>query len=153
MLSKYCVVLDSDYIVYIVRIVIFQILKNLKFYACLMMESLFVSYDLYCNKLIGFIIIAFQCLAKTTLSKKVQDFISIGKMISQNYRIISSVIVIAIVMGQKRRTFNLLSIQAKEVNLLLFQDFPFLIVCQIVNKEFKCFARSYRVLDLFYLLR
>ena len=68
MLSEYRVVFDSDDIIHIIRVVLFQIVKNLKFNTSLVMEPLFVSNYLQCDELIGFVIVAFQSLTETTFS-------------------------------------------------------------------------------------
>lgn len=78
MFPKYRVILDSDNIVNVIRIILLQVHKDLKLYSSLMVESFFVSDYLHSNELVSFIVIALNSLTKTTLTKKLKYFISIA---------------------------------------------------------------------------
>jgi len=50
-------------------------------------------------------------LAEASFAKRLQYFISIGQMVSHDHTIVSSFIIKAIIVGEERRTFDLLSIK------------------------------------------
>lgn len=70
MFSKDGVVFGSYDVIYIFRVVFFEMHQNLQLYPSLMMKSLFVSDDFNSNDLISLIIVTFQSLTETALSKE-----------------------------------------------------------------------------------
>jgi len=74
-----------------------KIIKNLDFNEGLMMEPLLVPNDLYCNRLSCSMISTAQYLAERTLAEGVQYFVTVTKMVTLNDKIITTVIIIAVV--------------------------------------------------------
>jgi len=74
-----------------------EIIENLDFNEGLMMEPLLVPNDLYCNRLSCSMISAAQDLAKGTLPEAVLYFVTVTKMITLDDKIITAVIVVAVV--------------------------------------------------------
>ena len=64
MLSEDHVVFHSDNVVLIVRVMLIQILYNLKFHACLVLELLLISDYFYCNVLLSCVVQALYSLPK-----------------------------------------------------------------------------------------
>ena len=72
-----------------------------------MLKSFFVSDQLYCHILLSFVVEAFDSLTETSFAKKFNDFKSVCDMVLNYYLVVSSLIVIAKVIGMKRRTLDL----------------------------------------------
>jgi len=128
MLPKYSIVFHPDNIVDIIRIVFFQVLKDLKFNTSLMMKSLLVSDDLYSDKLIGFIVIALNCLTERSFTDGFKDFIPIRHMILHYNVIVATIVVETVVMREKRAALNLWRVETEEIDFFVVQDLAFLIV-------------------------
>ncbi len=74
-----------------------QVIKNLDFDKGLVVESLLVSNDLNCNRCTRGMISAAQYLTKGPLPKAVHDFVTVTEMVMINYKIVTAVVVVAVV--------------------------------------------------------
>ena len=74
-----------------------KIIKNLDFNEGLMMEPLLVPNNLYCNRLSCRMVSTAQYLAERTFPKAVQYFVTVTKMVTLDDKIITTVIVVAVV--------------------------------------------------------
>jgi hypothetical protein len=63
-LPEHAVVFDSNNVVRVLGIVLFQMQQNLEFYTCLMLELLLVPDDLDCDDFARLVIDAFEGLSK-----------------------------------------------------------------------------------------
>lgn len=70
-------------------------------------------------------------------------------MISQHNVIVPALIIVTIIMRQQGRPLNFLSIQTQEIHFFLLNDFTFLIIRKIIQKELECFPCCNRVLNFF----
>lgn len=61
-------VLNSNNVILVLWIMLFEIIKDFKFYSSLMMEALFVSNNLKSYIRPCFIVITLKCLTKTTFA-------------------------------------------------------------------------------------
>ena len=96
---------------------------------------------------------AFQSLPKTTLAKKFKNFKAEANVIFQYHIVVSSLIVIAIVVGMCRSSLDLFSIETEEVDLFVVKDFAFFIVSQVFQVKFQSLGRGQRKLYFFTNLR
>jgi hypothetical protein len=80
-LSKHKVILHSHNVVFILWIIVFEMLKDLDLYSCLVMELLLVLHNLHCHVLIVLMIEAFEALSETSRAQGAGDFVSIGDVI------------------------------------------------------------------------
>ncbi len=67
MLSENGEVLNPDYIVDIVGVMLLQVIENVQLNPSLMMKALLVADNLHCNELIGLVVIALNSLSERTL--------------------------------------------------------------------------------------
>jgi hypothetical protein len=74
-----------------------KIIKNFDFDKGLMMEPLLVPNNLYCNRPSCRMISTAQYLAERTLPKAVQYFVAVTKMVTLDDKIITAVIIVAVV--------------------------------------------------------
>jgi hypothetical protein len=74
-----------------------KVIEDLDFDESLMMESLFVPNNLYCNRPSCSVISAAQHLAERTLPEAVHDLITITEMVTIDDEIVTTVIIIAVV--------------------------------------------------------
>jgi hypothetical protein len=81
-------------------------------YPRLMLKSLFISYQLYSHILLSFMIVAFNSLTETSLAKKFNNFKSICDMVFEHDLIVTSLVIIAKVIGVEGRSLNLLGFNA-----------------------------------------
>ena len=93
MLTEDCIVFDSNDIVRILWIMFLEIRKNVQLNTCLMVKPLLVSDDFYGHKLVGFVVVAFQSLTKTTFSKRLKNFVSVAKVVFHDNLVITSIII------------------------------------------------------------
>jgi hypothetical protein len=135
MMSEHAVVFDSNNVICIILVILFQMKKNLELNSSLMLILLIVPDDLdrYC--LSSFVVQAFQSLSKTTLSKEGNHFKPVGNMILDNHIVVTSLIIEAIVILQVFRTLYLFSTYAQEVTFFVVENFTLFILCKSWNLE------------------
>ena len=129
-----------------------QVHQDLQLYTSLMLKSFFVSDQLYGHILLSFVVEAFDSLTKTSFAKKFNDFKSVCDMVLNYYLVVSSLIVIAKVIGMKRRTLDLLGFNTKVVDLLVVENLSFFMVSQVAHEKFEGFSWSDWIFQVFYLL-
>lgn len=140
MLSKNKIVLHSNNVVFVFRIVILKVLKYFYLYPCLMMKFLLISHDFHCYIFIMLMVKAFQALSKTPWTQRTCDFISIGYMIFQNNIVVSFIIIISKII-LKQSSFYLVRLKTKKVYLLIVHYFCLFIICDVRSKCFKNLRR------------
>ena len=74
-----------------------KIIKNLDFNEGLMMEPLLVPNNLYCNRLSCRMISTAQYLTERTFPEAVHYFVTVTKMVTLNDKVITAVIIVAVV--------------------------------------------------------
>ena len=133
MFSKLKVVLHSNNVMLVMRILVFEMLKYFDFYSCLMKKLFLVSHDFNSDVLIVLMIKAFQTLSKASGPKFWSNFVSIGNMIFQYYIVVALLISVTVIFF-KQRALNLLCLQTKKINLLIVHYFTLLIVREFIPK-------------------
>jgi hypothetical protein len=146
MLPKHHIILYSNYVKRVIRVILSQMHQYFQLYPSLMLKSLFIPYQLYSHILLSLMIVAFNSLTETSLAKKFNNFKSICDMVFEHDLIVTSLVVIAKVIGVQGRSLDLLGFNAKVVDLLVVEDLSFLVVCQVSHEELQCFSRGDRVL-------
>jgi hypothetical protein len=135
MLSKDAVVFDSDDVVYIIRVVLSQVIEDVKFNSSLVMKSLLVSDDLDGDLFICLVVTAFKGLSKAALAQEIENLIPVDQVILQHNLVVTSVIIVTIIVLKLRRCPNLGGIQPKEIDLAVVNYLGSLILGQIIRIE------------------
>lgn len=127
--SEHAVILYLNDIICVVLIILFQMLKDLKFDPSLVLELLLVADDLDGNDLFSLVVDALQGLPEGSFAKEVDNFESVGDVVPENHIIISVFIIEAVV--ELRLPFldsrDLLSFETQEEHLLVVEDLSLLI--------------------------
>jgi hypothetical protein len=93
--SEDLVVDDSDDVVVVVFVFVFQILQDSQLDSSLVLEPFLVPDDFDCNHLLLLVVKALQRLAKTTAANFFKDFVAECKMVFHHDLVISALVVIA----------------------------------------------------------
>lgn len=136
MLPKNDVVLNSNDVVGIIRVLAFKVLKNLQLHACLVLEALLIPNKFNCHDLFGLVIKALESLAKAPLAQELLHFESIRNVVVQHHFVVPSLVIVPVVVGIDWGPLDLLGIQTQEIHLLVVKDFALLEVSQITHKLF-----------------
>ncbi len=102
MLSEDDVIAHSNDVVDIVRVVLLQILQDLKLDTGLVVEALLIPDNLECHMRIRLIIKALHSLTKATLAQEINRFKPVRYLITHDNLVIAAVIIETIVVWQKR---------------------------------------------------
>jgi hypothetical protein len=129
------IILDKDDIVGIIRIILFQVHKNLELNPSLMLKALFIPDQFHSNKFFRFMIKTLESLPKAAFTKELNDLKLIPYMVLKYYFVISSFIVVAEVIGLLRRTFDFFCPYPQIINLLIVENLPLFMVGQLIHEE------------------
>ena len=151
MLSEYRVVLNPDYIIDIISVMLLQVIENVQLDPSLMMKALLVADNLHCNELIGLVVIALNSLSERALPQEFLDLISIADVVVKDNLVVPAIIIIPIVMLKGGSPLDLGCIKAEEVDLFVILDLCSLIVGQVVLEKLEGLSRSDRVLEVIHL--
>jgi hypothetical protein len=97
MVPENAVVLNLNDVVLVFRVVLLEVLQNVKLDACLMLVSLLIFDDFDGHDLSCFMVEAPQSLAKATLSDEVDHFESVVDVILQHYVVVTILVIVATV--------------------------------------------------------
>ena len=97
MVPPHEVVLEFDYALDLVGIVLFQEKEELCLDSGLIVVLLLVLNHLNCYHLSSFVILAFEYLAKCALADKLNEFESVTDLVSGNYSIVALIVVKAVI--------------------------------------------------------
>jgi len=86
---------EVDHTVLVVGIPFTQLLENVDFDQSLLMEPLLVTNDLDRFESSRLMVYAAHDLSETTLSEHINDFVSVGKMVSKDNVVIATFVVVA----------------------------------------------------------
>jgi hypothetical protein len=107
MFPKYHIVLHMYDIHCIIGIILFQVLKDLQLYPCLVVILLLILNHLQCHFFLSFMIKTLYRNPKRTLPKELHDFIPIPNMILNYYLVVPLMVIIAKVVLTLRRALDL----------------------------------------------
>ena len=94
-----------------------------------MVESLFVTDNLDGNRLPRAVIPALENLAKRTLAERVDDFVAIREVISDDHQVVTSLVVVTMVVGRVVPCRLLLFAASTDaIHILIVEDLPTLIL-------------------------
>ena len=130
MSSKDFVVDDSDDVVVVVLVSIFEVLQNFEFHSCLVLKPFLVSNNLDSHHLVFFMVKAFKCLSKAATADFINHFVSKSQLVFQHNLVISPVVIIAKIMIVLTRPLNLRGSETKEEYFSIILDFYFFIISQ-----------------------
>jgi len=95
MLPEYYVVVHMDYVHDVIRVILFQEVKNLQLDPSLILVLFLVLHNLHSNLFLRLMIKAFQCCSKGAFAEEFEDFISIAYVIHQSHLVVTFVIIIS----------------------------------------------------------
>ena len=99
-----------------------------------MVEPLLVPNNLYCNRLSCGMVSAAQYLAEGTLPEAVHDFVTVAEMITVNNKIITAVIIIAVVVRQPfRMSWFLLTTSSNIIHRRVIKNLLPLVIRQMLS--------------------
>lgn len=148
MLSEDNVILYQDYVIGIIWIVFFQMHKDFKFYSSLMLEALLISDELNSYEFLRFMIKALKCLSEAALSKELHDLKLVPDVILNYDLIVPALIIIAKVVRMLRGAFDFFRSNSQIVDLLIIQDFPFLMISELIHEKLESLGRCYGKLKM-----
>ena len=102
MLSENYIIFYANDVKGVIRIQLFKMHQNLELHTSLVLESFLVSNQLNSYMLFCFVVEAFDGLSERTFAQEFLNFETISDMVSKDYFIVASFIIIAKVIGMKR---------------------------------------------------
>lgn len=141
MLPEHAVVFDSDDVVRVIRVILFQVEQDLQLDPGLVLEFLLVPDDFDGHDLAGLVVDALQGLSEGALPEELNNFKSVGNVVLEHHVVVSSLIVEAVIVLLLPRAFYLFRAQAQVVAHFVVQDLAFLVLCearppQVVLQDF-----------------
>jgi hypothetical protein len=111
-----------------------KIIKNLDFNEGLVVEPLLVPNNLYCNRLSCRMISTAQYLAERTLPEAVHYFVTVTKMVTLDNKIITAVIIVAVVVRWSvGMSWFLLATSSNVKHRRIIKDLLLLVVRQMLS--------------------
>lgn len=130
MFAEDFIVKNAHYIVFIVSIFLLEKAKQFKLNSGLMLEPLLVPDHFNGHHLLRFVIETFQSLPETARPQLIKHLKSVSQMVFRHDLIVTSLVIVTVVVPQKRLGFNFRRTQPQKEDLWVIQNFNFFIVSQ-----------------------
>jgi hypothetical protein len=138
MLPEDHIVIQVDDIHDIIRVVLLKELEDLELDASLIIVLLLVFYYFNGDFAVLFMILTFESGSKTTFAKEVFDLISEAYVISGHDRIVSFIVIVAVVVFQGRTCVDFLSCwRSNKVDFRILKNFLLFIFRELIRVKVK----------------
>ena len=151
-IAEHAVVLDLDYVVLVVGVLLLQVLQDAQLNARLVLVTLFVLDDFYRDDFVGFVVQALESLAKTAFTQEIKHFEAVVDVILKNDIIVPILVIVSRVMQLGTGlSLYLISFETKEVDLLEVKQLSLLEIGQFASLcvQFEGLPHGHRVLNFF----
>ena len=138
MLAEDELLLYADYVLFVLRVVVAQLLQNLGLDQTLLVQPLLVSEDLECNVLLVLVIKTFENLAEAALTEPVDDLEAVADVLTLLRDVLVLVVVEAVVVdsvGRRRRSLGRLAlVDVEPINGVVVKDLLLFDLHQVLRK-------------------